>query len=158
MSKRLKTMSVNDLLEELAVCNNETTLNNLKVLAGYELEGQDDVTKEVIMKVLYYQQYTISKDRTALNKLLGVNHWEQMMDENKAVFYTNAVHFLKGIDIPMVLQILNEQMPYDKGTRDKLSASKEALQSFERRYQEHVLDYGDLNKKKESANLEPINN
>lgn len=148
MNKQLKTMSIDELLKEVVTCDSESSLNKVRILAGYELDGQDNITQEVVLKVIHYKQHVICNDKKAFAKLLGIRHWDFQIDTNVKVFTENADYFFRSVDIPFVIDILNGKVPHGKADREKLEAAKEAFSRFALAYQQFIGDGKDLADKK----------
>jgi hypothetical protein len=145
MTKQLKTMPVDALLEEISVCDTEASLIKIKKVADKELDGQDNLTRYIVMQVYHYKKYLICKDDAALSKLLRKN-W-MVKNAGKIAFYDSALSLLQDFDIEFMLQLLNQQMPFDTATRDKISTIKKALEAFEAQCITHMFDGRDVRTK-----------
>lgn len=158
MDKQLKTMSVNALIEELGACNSKETLAKLELITHSELKGVDNITREVVFKLLHYKSLLITGSESAMNKLIQKN--DRLGKAAKIRFYDATIDMFKSLDISFLLGLLEAHQSAlsveDESALSKTAGAMASLMQLEGQFFKHVEDVRDLRKNLKEALLAAV--
>ncbi len=140
MDKQLKTMTVNQLLEELGACNSEASLLRLEKVANDEMQEQDSVTREMIYKLVHYKKFLLLGNDENFTRLVRKN--KRLLDVNKKDFYRYVTAALSGLDFSLILQAVQayrHALPKDdKSSQANADNTMLLMVQLEEKYLNHL--------------------